>query len=223
MPREQFLNRATMAIVADFGPDVQEYITESRQEYAPRPEECPYCGRKGNLIGHGYYWRKPRDQLQVYRLKVKRWRCKECKRTVSVLPNFLLRYRHYLLEVIAAILALRLEGLVSWAVILASKASEGYPAMRTIQRWCSSFWEQAGRWLKAVQEWLAQQDSRSSWLDAQGEGLQRSNAAQALLGVSEHLLAWAKTQWTELADYGLNKRLHFLWQWGANAGLGRLV
>jgi len=212
-----------MPIVADFGPDAQEYIIKSKQENAPRPERCPHCGVNGSLIGHGYYWRKPRDQLRVYRLKVKRWQCKECKRTVSVLPNFLLSYRHYLLEVIAAILALRLESLASWAVILASNASEGYPALRTIQRWCGSFWNQADRWLKAVQELLARQDSRSSWLDAQGEALQRSNPAQALLAASEHLLAWAKTQWTELADYGLNKRVHFLWLWGANGGLGRLV
>jgi len=103
-----------MPIVADFGPDAQEYNIESKQEDAPRPEKCPHCGQKSCMIGHGYYWRKPRDQLQVYRLKVKRWLCKECKRTVSVLPNFLLRYRHYLLEVIAAILALRLENLASW-------------------------------------------------------------------------------------------------------------
>ena len=212
-----------MPIVADFGPEPQEYIAETKQENAPRPERCPRCGVKGSLIGHGYYWRKPRDQLQAYRLKVKRWLCKECKRTVSVLPNFLLSYRHYLLRVIEAVLALRLESLASWAVILASSASGGYPALRTIQRWCSSFWEQAEHWLKSVQEWLARQDSRSGWLDAQGEALQSNHPAQALLAASEHLLAWAKTAWAELADYGLNKRVHFLWLWGANGGLGRLV
>lgn len=48
-------------------------------------------------------------------------------------------------------------------------------------------------------------------LDAQGEALQSSNPAQALLAASEHLLAWAKTEWAELANYGLNKRFHFLW------------
>ena len=47
--------------------------------------------------------------------------------------------------------------------------------------------------------------------------------AEALLVVSEHLLAWGKTQWTETAAYGRNERLRFLWLWGANRGLGRLV
>ena len=175
------------------------------------------------MIGHGYYRRKPRDQLQAYPLWVKRWRCKECGRTVSVLPSFLLQYRHYLLRVIQAVMALRFEGMASWAVILAEMAGSGYPALRTMQRWCQSFREQAERWLKAVQEWLAMQDSRSGWLDAQGEALTAKDSAQALLAASEHLLAWAKTQWAELANYGLEKRLSFLWLWGTHQGLGRLV
>jgi hypothetical protein len=180
------------------------------------------------MIGHGYYRRKPRDGLGVYPMLIKRWRCKECGRTVSVLPNFLLRYRQYLLGVIGAALALRYEEAVakppsSWAAILADLATSGYPALRTIQRWCTSFREQAGRWLKAVQEWLAQQDSRSGWLDAQGEALKAGSPEQALLKASEHLLAWGKSQWAEMAEYGLEKRLSFLWLWGANQGLGRLV
>ena len=175
------------------------------------------------MIGHGYYMRKPRDELRAYGLRIKRWRCKECKRTVSVLPDFLLRYRHYLLRVIEAVLAQRAAGLASWAVLLSGLAGGGYPALRTLQRWWASFRRQAERWLKAVQEWLAQQDSRSGWLDAQGEALQADSPEQALLAASEHLLAWAKTKWPEFAEYGLDKRLRFLWLWGANLGLGRLV
>jgi len=175
------------------------------------------------MIGHGGYWRKPHDQFQVYRLRIKRWRCKECGRTVSVLPSFLLRYRHYVLRVIGAVLALREAELASWTVILAQVARSGNPAVRTLQRWCKSFGEQEERWLKAVQEWLAQQDSLSGWLDAQGEALKAGNTAQALLAASEHLLAWGKSQWAEMADYGLDKRLHFMWLWGAHRGLGRLV
>jgi hypothetical protein len=156
-------------------------------------------------------------------MQIKRWRCKECGRTVSVLPSFLLRYRQYVLRVIGAVLKLRYERQVSWAAMLAQLAGGGYPALRTIQRWCASFQEQATRWLKVVQEWLAQQDSRSGWLDAQGEALKAGSPEQALLKASEHLLAWGKSQWGEMAEYGLEKRLSFLWLWGANQGLGRLV
>lgn len=210
-------------IVADFGCNEQEYSSGSRHEDAPRPGGCLSCGQKGCLIGHGYYRRKPRDQLRAYPLRIKRWLCKECGRTNSVLPSFLLRHRHYLLRVIEVELVRRFEGQASWAVILAEYAGSGYPALRTLQRWCATFGEQAQRWLKAVQEWLAQQDSHSGWLDAQGEALQADSPEQALLTASEHLLAWAKSQWAELAEYGLEKRLSFLWQWGASQGLGRLV
>lgn len=175
------------------------------------------------MIGHGYYQRKPRDGLGVYPLKIKRWRCKECGQTASVLPNFLLRYRQYLLTVIEATLRLRYELLASWARLLAAVASSGYPTLRTLQRWCASFGQQSSVWLKAVQEHLAQQDSLSGWLDAQGEALKVVGVQQALLKASEHLLAWGKLRMAEMRDYGLDKRLHFLWLWGGKDGLRRLV
>ena len=48
-------------------------------------------------------------------------------------------------------------------------------------------------------------------------------AAGALLHGATQLLAWAKTEWDDLADYGRDDRLRFLWQWGHAQGLGRLV
>jgi hypothetical protein len=74
-----------------------------------------------------------------------------------------------------------------------------------------------------VQRFLAQQDSRSSYLDVQGEAPQAANVAAALLAASLHLLAWAKTEWVQLVEYGLNDRLRFLGLWGNGRGLGRLV
>jgi hypothetical protein len=77
--------------------------------------------------------------------------------------------------------------------------------------------------LCGVQIFLAQQDSSSSWLDPQGEAAQAGKAATALLGASLHLLAWGKTQWSQLVGYGLNDRLRFLGLWGTGRRLGRLV
>ena len=74
-----------------------------------------------------------------------------------------------------------------------------------------------------MQCFLAQQDSQSSYLDAQGEAAQAANAAAALLVASLHLLAWAKTEWVQLVGYSLNDRLRFLGLWGNGRGLGRLV
>lgn len=210
-------------IVVDFGGDVQAYAELGKRNPCLRPVQCPWCGRENSLIGHGYYRRKPRDGERAYTLWVKRWLCKGCSRTLSVLPNFLLACRHYLVRVIQAVITERFERGQPWVAVEAECAKQGTPALRTMQRWCKSLTELAPRWLGAVQETLARQDSGSPWLDPQGEVVRARNPAAALLPASEHLLAWGKTQWAELARYGRDDRLRFLWLWGANRGLGRLV
>jgi hypothetical protein len=142
---------------------------------------------------------------------------------MSVLPDILLSFRHYEEEVIEGVLEGRYKEKLSWAAMREKINPTGLPALRTMQRWCRAYGGEASRWLGAVQETLAQQDSVSSWLDPQGEALQAQNAAEALLTASEYLLAWGKTRWVEVAGYGRNARLRFVWLWGANRGLGRLV
>jgi len=142
---------------------------------------------------------------------------------MSVLPDFLLSVRHYVFRVIEAVLETRHEEKLSWAAMKAKNGPEGFPTLRTMQRWCRAFGGEASRWLGAVQETLAQQDSFSAWLDPQGEALKAQTTDESLLVASEHLLAWGKTRWAEVARYGRNERLRFVWLWGANRGLGRLV
>jgi hypothetical protein len=142
---------------------------------------------------------------------------------VSILPDFLLSHRHYVVRVIEGVLESRLGSKLSWAAVKEKNSAAGLPALRTMQRWCKAYGGEASRWLGEVQETLAQQDSFSIWLDPQGESLQAQTSAEALLTASEHLLAWGKTRWAEAAGYGRNERLRFLWLWGANRGLGRLV
>ncbi len=210
-------------IVAEFSVGLQEYALKELAHTCIRPHGCPNCHAIGQMIGHGYYWRQPKDGGKGWLIRIKRWKCKACDKTVSVLPSFLLRFRHYLLEVIANALTLRFERLASWSEVRAGCSSAGMPGKQTIRRWCGSYGEQAGGWLGAVHSILARQDSLSTWLDTHGEALQAQNAGQALLTASEYLLSWAKTQWVQLSDYGLEKRMQFLWFWGAGQGLGRLV
>ncbi|MCX6054418.1 MAG: DUF6431 domain-containing protein [Chloroflexi bacterium] len=195
----------------------------SQTRDSQRPAGCPCCGCQDCLIGHGYYSRKPKGSQEVDRVWIKRWLCKSCRRTLSMLPDILLSSRHYLLVVIRQVLEARFEHKWSWAELKANYDTIGMPALRTMQRWCKSFGREALRWLGIVQETLARQDSSSTWLDPQGEALKAQRPAEALLVASEHLLAWAKTQWVEIVGYGRNERMHFLWLWGANMGLGRLV
>lgn len=142
---------------------------------------------------------------------------------MSVLPDFLLSFRHYVVQVIESVLEARHEAKLSWQAVKGKIGSEGLPALRTMQRWCRAFGGEASRWLGAVQATLAEQDSFSSWLDPQGEAPKAQTTAEALLLASEHLLAWGKSRWAEVAGYGRNERLRFVWLWGANRSLGRLV
>jgi hypothetical protein len=212
-----------MAIVTDFGPDVQVYIDQFAIQIFPRPAVCPHCQRCDTLIGHGFYPRQPTDGARDYVIRIKRWYCKACQHTTSLLPSFLLRFRHYLLSVIQAVVVARFEAHASWSRICVSVAPDGLPAACTSVRWCAAFVQQAARWLAAVQQMLAQHDPHSPGLDPLGESAGPRDTPAALLHASVNLLAWAQTRWAEVRSYGLSERLRFLWHWGHGQGLGRLV
>src|SRR3970040_170562 len=103
-----------MVIVTDIGRTVHEYLAHFEHVVFPRPAQCPRCQAVTALIGHGFYWRKPLDLERVYCIRIKRWYCTVCHRTLSLLPSFLLRFRHYVLEVIQAVVVARYEDTASW-------------------------------------------------------------------------------------------------------------
>jgi Domain of unknown function (DUF6431) len=212
-----------MAIVIEFGCPVHEYVARFPLLEFPRPEVCPHCHAVQLFIGHGFCLRKALSPTQVYLVYLKRWYCKACHHTVSLLPSFLLRFRHYLLDVIQSVVVARFEDHASWQQLARQCAVEGAPAPRTQRRWCVSFAAHAPAWLGPVLETLAEHDARSPLLDPLGENAGPRDAPRALLQAALHLLAWAKTQWPEVITYGLADRLRFLWHWGAGQGLGRLI
>jgi hypothetical protein len=212
-----------MPIVLDFGCSVQDYVAHFARLVFPRLDSCPCCGQPGCLIGHGYYERQALDQAEVFRLKIKRWLCKACRQTTAVLPSFLLRFRHYVLAVIDQALTARFELAASWQAVCQLVAQDGLPALRTLVRWCRSFAVHAPRWWAAVLAVLAETDATSPALDPLGPSVGPQDAPRGLLHSALHLLAWAKTRWPQLADYGLKDRLPYLWHWGQGRGLGRLV
>jgi hypothetical protein len=212
-----------MVIVTDFGRDVQAYVDDFDRLCFPRPQVCLHCQAVDALIGHGYYQRKPLDLQRAYLIRIKRWYCKRCQRTLSLLPSFLLCFRHYLLEVIHQVVVARFEVLASWSQVLQRCTRHQAPSERTVKRWCRSFAEQACDWLAAVQQTLAKHDATLPLLDALGEATKPQGRACALLQAATHLLAWAKTRWADVIHYGLNDRLRFLWHWGYAQGLQRLI
>jgi hypothetical protein len=210
-----------MSIVFAFGDEVNSYAGACAAGCLYKPDMCPQCQTAGDWVGHGVYWRKPRDGERVYRMPIRRWLCKACGHTVSVLPDFLLCFRWYIVAAVSAVVVERAEIGASWGELKAKAA--GAPHVRTMQRWWQSLGGEAARWLGAVERVLAQQDSSSPWLDPQGEAAQARTTVQALLSAAGHLLAWGKSRWAELVGYGWKDRLRFLGLWGSGQGLGRLV
>src|SRR4030067_3452459 len=107
---------------------------------------------------------------KVHGLRLKRWYCTACHQTVSLLPSFLLRFRHYLLEVIQSVVVTRFEDEAAWAQVSRRCAVKGAPSSRTIRRWCDSLAEHAPAWWAAVQQTLAEHNAASPLLDPFGEG-----------------------------------------------------
>ena len=127
-----------MSILADYGYDKQPYIDMAKHKESARHPGCLLCGSNGCLIGHGYYRRKAKGADQAYFIWIKRWFCKNCHRTLSMIPNFLLPYRHYLVQVVQAVVAASFESEQSWKRITESCAQDGTPGLRTMQRWCKA-------------------------------------------------------------------------------------
>jgi transposase-like protein len=212
-----------MVIVTEFGCPVQEYVDHFGQLVFSRPEVCPHCHALQLFIAHGFYVRKALTATQVYLVRIKRWYCKSCHHTLSLLPSFLLRFRHYLLEVIELVIVTRFEDGASWRQVARRCTVGDAPAPRTMCRWCVSWTAHAPAWLGPVLETLAHHDASSPLLDPLGENAGPHDVSRALLQSTFHLLAWAKTRWSAVANYGLADRLRFLWHWGAGQGLGRLI
>jgi hypothetical protein len=128
-----------MSILADFGCNEQEYIDQEKHKGSACPEGWPWCGGQDCLIGHGTYQRKAKDEQRVYWIRVKRWFCKNCHRTLSILPNFLFPYRQYLVRVIQGVVVAFYEFGQNWRRVTQTSTQDGTPNLRTMQRWCKAF------------------------------------------------------------------------------------
>jgi len=212
-----------MVIVTELHCSIQAYLALCQTLIFQRPTMCPHCGADHSFVGHGFYPRKPLDAQQAYLIWIKRWYCTACQHTLSLLPSFLLRFRHYLLEVIQAVVVARYEKAHSYRQVAIQCGPQGAPSLRTVKRWCQSFAAQAPKWLGEIEQTLAQHDPATPLLNANGQDTGMVEPARTLLAASLHLLAWAKTQYVQIANYGLGDRLRFLWHWGHARGLNRLV
>ena len=94
-----------------FAGSIQQYVerVETAQEgKRRRPSKCPQCESKQPLVCHGFYARTVEDRAEGFVIRVRRYFCAACRRTVSLLPDFVLPYLRFTIGTIALFLKARL-------------------------------------------------------------------------------------------------------------------
>ena len=97
-----------MQILHPFAGSVQQYNEQLSDPDAHRPGSCPQCQDKHPLTAHGFYTRTLIDTAFDGVIRVRRYLCQACQRTVSLLPEFVLPYLRSSLTVISLFLIARL-------------------------------------------------------------------------------------------------------------------
>ena len=87
---------------------IQQYLQEISDPNRYRPGNCPQCQARCPLIAHGFYCRSLVDMAFDDTIRVRRYLCRLCKRTVSLLPEFALPYLRFSLSMISLFLVARL-------------------------------------------------------------------------------------------------------------------
>jgi hypothetical protein len=87
---------------------IQQYEQELFDPGRYRPDHCPLCHTPDPLRAHGFYCRTLVDVQYDGSIRVRRYLCLLCKRTVSLLPEFVLPYLRFSIEVIGLFLVSRL-------------------------------------------------------------------------------------------------------------------
>jgi transposase-like protein len=95
-------------ILHPFAGPVQQYLSEIGDPDRYRPDHCPQCDAACPLTAHGFYSRTLVNPDFDGSIRVRRYLCHACRRTVSLLPEFTLPYIRFGITVISLFLIARL-------------------------------------------------------------------------------------------------------------------
>jgi hypothetical protein len=98
-----------MQILHPFSGSVEQYLEQLPDPDRHRPACCPQCQAKRPLTAHGFYTRTLADLAFDGLIRVRRYLCQSCRRTVSLLPDFALPYLRFSITAIALWLLARLR------------------------------------------------------------------------------------------------------------------
>jgi Domain of unknown function (DUF6431) len=131
-----------MQILHPFAGSIQQYAEEISDPHRHRPDHCPQCAAQRPLTAHGFYSRTVTDVEFAGFIRVRRYLCHCCKRTVSLLPEFALPYLRFSILVISLFLIARLLNGCTLQAAAQAAAQPGMPYQRG-QFWARRFQRQA--------------------------------------------------------------------------------
>jgi len=209
-------------IVIHVGNSVAEYAARYEEVAVQRPGQCPRCGAEKCMIAHDWYVRRKPLWAMLdppVPLWIRRWKCKVCKRTTSLLPDVLHRYRHYVMAVIAPALLWRYVLGWTWVEIqarLCGGIDPAMPSLDSLMRWGKAFERQAAVWLNGLIAVLAV-------VMPQQIGLDQPAALGQVFARMAQLARWL-THTVLAPEQAANlEEMSRAWGYGWNAGWGRLV
>src|ERR1700682_2250306 len=182
-----------MQILHPFAGSVQQYTEQLANPDSHRPGHCPQCQTKHPLTAHGFYTRTLIDAAFDGVIRVRRYLCQACQRTVSLLPEFVLPYLRSSLTVIALFLIARLLG--GQTIEGATAAAPPPMPYQRGQFWIRRFLAQAPALCAALAA-LTQPTPALGFVHRALAMLESTGwiAAHRFLfaGVRSHLLGWAR-------------------------------
>jgi hypothetical protein len=129
-------------ILHPFTGSIQQYAAAISDPDRCRPDHCPQCAAKQPLTGHGFYRRTLVDPAFDGVIRVRRYLCRLCKRTLSLLPQFALPWLRFSLTVISLFLVARLLRGLTLAAAARAASQPAMPYQRG-QFWIRRFRKQA--------------------------------------------------------------------------------
>jgi hypothetical protein len=131
-----------MQMLHPFAGSIQQYFEEISDPDRHRPDHCPQCQAQHPLTAHGFYRRTVVDLGFDGIIRVRRYLCHACQRTVSLLPDFALPYLRFSILVISLFLIARLFNGGTLTAAAQAAMQPGMPYQRG-QFWVRRFQKQA--------------------------------------------------------------------------------
>jgi hypothetical protein len=167
--------------------DVKSWWQRTPSVAVARPSFCPRCGEAGQvtgerlgMVGHGLRARQVRGAVDheaspaVHTLKARRYRCRRCSATVTVVPGGCVPRRHYG------------AGAIALACVLYGMGGATLSVTRSrVSPWRSSEsgWPSIARWLRAIERGTLFARVRP-WPGAWGSRRKAERVAQTVLAVA---------------------------------------